>query len=117
MRDSHPIPHVKDVLTKVGQWTHWVKLDLKSGFWQVPLDASSTQYTGVCVPDDLFVWSRLPFGVRNGPPAFQRNMQQALRQAGLGDMVGCFIDDLAIGGKSHQEAAQNAGKLFAMLED
>ena len=33
VRDSHPIPHVKDVLAKVGQWTHWVKLDLKSGFW------------------------------------------------------------------------------------
>ena len=44
-------------------------------------------------------------------------MQQALRDAGLNDMVGCFIDDLAIGGRSHQEAADNAGKLFAMLED
>ena len=55
--------------------------------------------------------------MRNGPPAFQRNMQQALRQAGLSELVGCFIDDLAIGGRSHEEAAANAGKLFGMLED
>lgn len=63
------------------------------------------------------VWSRLPFGVRNGPPAFQRGMTQAIREHGLEEIVACFIDDLATGGGTHEEAVQNAEKLFTMLED
>ena len=86
----------------MGKWRRWSKLDLKSGFWQVPLAPASIPYTGVCTPDDLFVWERLPFGVRNGPPAFQRNMGEAIQAAGLGDILGCFIDDLATGGMDHQ---------------
>ena len=82
-RDSFPIPHIQDVLIKVGQFRHWSKLDLKSGFWQVPLHPDHEQFTGVCTPDELFVWRRLPFGVRNGPPHFQRTMNEAIAAAGL----------------------------------
>ena len=32
-------------------------------------------------------------------------------------MVGCFIDDLAVGGNTHEEAAAHAALLFAMLEE
>ena len=69
-RDSFPLPHIKDVLMRVGKWALWNKLDLKSGFWQVPIQPGHEHFTGVCTRDELFVWQRLPFGVRNGPPHF-----------------------------------------------
>jgi len=106
---------VKDVLLKVGHWDSWSKLDLKSGFWQVPMDADSVPYTGCCTPDELFVWHRMPFGVRNGPPHFQRIMSTAIMEDGLADSHACFIDDLATGGHSHAQNAANAAALFAML--
>ncbi len=115
-RDSHPIPNIKDVVQKVGQHATFSKLDLKSGFWQIPLDEASIPCTGVCTPEELFVWTRLPFGVRNGPPAFQRAMAQALGAAGLGDRAGCFIDDVATGGANHDEGVKNIRELFAALE-
>ena len=70
----------------------------------------------MCTPEELFVWTRLPFGVRNGPPAFQRAMQQALGEAGLGDKAGCFIDDVATGGANHRQGVKNLRDLFAALE-
>ncbi len=73
------------------------------------------QYTGVCTTEELFVWERLPFGVRNGPPHFQRTMNQAIAAAGLQEQLGCFIDDLATGGSSHVECAARAAAMFAML--
>ena len=73
------------------------------------------QYTGVCTTTDLFVWDRLPFGVRNGPPHFQRTMNEAISAAGLHDTLGCFIDDLATGGANHVENANRASAMFAML--
>ncbi len=70
IRDSHPIPHARDVIQKLGNCKVYLKLDLKSGFWQLPMDPSSIPLTGVCTLEDLLVWLRLPVGVRNGPPAF-----------------------------------------------
>lgn len=70
IRDSHPLPHLKDVLLKVAQFLVFTKLDLMSGFWQIPVDENSVLYTGVCTGEVLFMWLRMPFGVRNGPPCF-----------------------------------------------
>ena len=103
------------MLAKVGQYRHWSKLDLKSGFWQVPVRPDYQQFTGVCTPEELFTWTRLPFGVRNGPPHFQRTMNEAVASAGLQEVLGCFIDDLATGGYSHTQCAERAAAMFAML--
>ncbi len=115
-RDSHPITNIKDVVQKVGKHRTFSKLDLKSGFWQIALALASMACTGVCTPDELFVWTRVPFGVRNGPPAFQRAMAQILAAAGLGDFTGVFIDDVATGGDTHEEGVKNVRDLFAALE-
>ena len=42
-------------------------------------------------------------------------MNEAISQAGLADELGCFIDDLATGGHSHEGCAKNAARMFAML--
>ncbi len=81
------------------------------------MDPSSIPLTGVCTLEDLLVWLRLPFGVRNGPPAFQRAILEALASHGLLDLVGCFIDDLATGGEDHEQAAHRAKQLFSMMEE
>ena len=78
---------------------------------------ASIPYTGCCTPDELFVWTRLPFGVRNGPPHFQRTMNTAIQEAGLADLLSCFIDNLATGGHSHQQIADHAAAMFKMLAD
>lgn len=78
IRDSHPIPHIRDILMKVAQFMVYSKTDLMSGFWQIAMEEGSVKYTGVCTSDTLFTWRRMPFGVRNGPPCFQRAMSQGL---------------------------------------
>ena len=115
-RDSHPLPHTKDVILAVAGQAAYCKLDLMSGFRQMAVDEESQPKTGVCTPDDLFFWLRLAFGLRNGPAAFQRAVWAWLRKMGLADIVAAFIDDLATGGRDHQSCAHNFSKLLAMLE-
>ena len=69
-RDSHPIPHTRDILVKGTPFHRFNKLDLASGFWQIPVEPESIPYTGVCTPKTLYIRNRLAFGLRNGPPAF-----------------------------------------------
>ena len=32
-RSSFPIPHIRDIVNKIGKFLVWSKIDLKSGFW------------------------------------------------------------------------------------
>ena len=80
-------------------------MDLFSGFWQIPVEPSSVEKLGCNTEEDLIVWLVLPFGPRNGPPHFQAVINKAIAEDHLHDDVGAFIDDLATGGFSHQEAA------------
>ena len=117
VRDSTPLPRVDDIVRVVGKHTTFFKLDLKSGFWQVPMHQDSIPTTGFCTPDGLYQWHCMPMGIRNGPPHFQHCMNKLLLEAGMQDEAGIFIDDLGGGGKTHAQAISNFDKLPAMLED
>jgi hypothetical protein len=90
-------------------------MDLLSGFYQISIEEDSQDRTGVTTTRTLFTWRRMPFGVRNGPPCFQRVISTALSEHQLNKIVGGFIDDLATGGGDHTKCAANVDKLFAML--
>ena len=53
-------------------------LDLKSGYWQIEMDEQSIPKTAFRCHRGLFKFLRLPFGLRNGPAAFQRIMDTVL---------------------------------------
>jgi hypothetical protein len=69
-RDSHPMPHSKDVLVKVGKYNTYNKSDMLNGFYQILIEELSRYCTAAITPETLFSWLRMPFGVRNGPPCF-----------------------------------------------
>jgi hypothetical protein len=76
----------------------------------------SVDKLGCCTPEELVVWLVMPFGPRNGPPYFQMIVNKAISDAQLQEIVGAFIDDLATGGATHEEAAARAGGMLRMLD-
>lgn len=42
-----PIPIIHEALKNLGQATIFTMLDLKSGYWQIPMDPSSRKYTAL----------------------------------------------------------------------
>ena len=54
IRDSVPLPRVEDIMHVVGQHNVFWKLDLTSGFWQVPMHPNSMPITRFCTPDGLY---------------------------------------------------------------
>ena len=45
VKDFHPLPRICETLESLAGAAHYSTFDLNSGFWQVPMDEESKQYT------------------------------------------------------------------------
>jgi len=91
--ERFPIPRVDDILEQLAQNRYFSKIDLKSGFHQIPLAAESKQHTSFMTPDGAYEFNVAPFGLQNLPFDFSRKMAQAFM--GI-KCVTVFIDDICI---------------------
>ena len=75
VKDSHPLPHICETLESLEGAAHYSTFDLDSGFWQVPMDKESKQYTAFTLGSmGLYECKSMPLGLCNTPPTFQRLM-------------------------------------------
>ncbi|KAH0815577.1 hypothetical protein GEV33_007214 [Tenebrio molitor] len=77
--EAAPLPIIQEMLRDLGQAKVFSSLDLKSGYWQVPLSDESKEYTAFTTPDGgLYQFRVMPFGLKGAPPTFQRLMSQEM---------------------------------------
>jgi len=67
------MPRINYILDKLREARYISSLDLKDGYWQIPLEENSRQYTAFAVPSKgLFQWRVMPFGLHSASATFQR---------------------------------------------
>jgi Reverse transcriptase (RNA-dependent DNA polymerase) len=76
--DAYRLPRQDDTMDARGESTIFSSLDLSPGFHQLPLDKSSRLKTALSTRRGLCQWTTVPFGIRNGPAAFQRLLDSVL---------------------------------------
>lgn len=95
-RDAYPLPLVDHILSKLSGAQYLTSIDLKSAFWQIPLEKSSCEKTAFSVPGrGLFEFVVMPFGLNNAPQTQQRLMDQVLGPD-LDPFVFVYLDDIII---------------------
>ncbi|XP_035680003.1 protein diaphanous homolog 2-like [Branchiostoma floridae] len=64
------------------------------------MDEESRPFTAFVTPYGLYEWVRIPFGLKNGPPAYQRHMEEVLE--GLSHVI-CepYMDDTVVHSAKH----------------
>jgi hypothetical protein len=77
--DAHPLPLPEDMFDKLQGHRLFSKMDLTKGFWQIPLDKASRQILAMDTPLGLYEPTCMPFGMKNAPAVFQREMQRVLK--------------------------------------
>jgi len=96
IRDRYPLPLIEDQLDLLQNMRYFSTLDLRNGFFHVPIDKDSQKYTAFIVPDGHYEFLRVPFGLCNSPSVFQRFINTTFRDAIRDGIVLTYLDDLII---------------------
>ena len=95
--DEYPLPRMQDVIHNVSKHNIFTTLDLKSAYHQVELSKDDRIYTAFEADGGLYQFTRMPFGLKNAVPCFQRLMMILSEKRENENAVPCFqrlIDDI-----------------------
>ena len=115
-KDAYPLPLIQDIFDSLEGATIFSSLDLRSGYWQVPMREDSIEKTAIATHVGLFQFKRMPFGLANGPAVFQRLMNQILAPL-VGKTVMVYIDDIVVFSKTEEEHAQHIHQVLQLLKE
>ena len=88
-KDAHPLPRIDDTLELLKGAKLFSTLDLKSGYWQVPIREEHNSKTAFRTSSgQLYEFNRLPFGLCNVPITFRRLIDNVL--SGLSWVYACY---------------------------
>ncbi|ATZ69467.1 ORF3 polyprotein [Cacao swollen shoot Ghana J virus] len=113
-KDQYSLPGIQTILKKVCNMKIFSKFDLKSGFHQVAMAEESIPWTAFWVPQGLFEWLVMPFGLKNAPAVFQRKMDQCFK--GTEDFIAVYIDDILVFSKTMKEHMKHLHQLLHICQ-
>ena len=115
VKDTHPLPRIDDLLDALHGARWFSTLDLKSGYWQVPITESDKAKTAFCTTSgQLYEFNQVPFGLCNAPATFSRLMDRVL--AGLHwETCLFYLDNIIVFSSTWEEHLARLRQVFERL--
>jgi hypothetical protein len=114
--EAAPLPRIQEVLCDFGTAQVYSSMDLKSGYWQIPMDPISKHLTTFATSDGtLYQYRVMPFGLKNVPATFQKPMTRVL--AGLLGKCVHVTDDIIVYSRTHEEHVSHLRQAFERLHE
>ncbi|GBN62739.1 Uncharacterized protein K02A2.6, partial [Araneus ventricosus] len=101
--EHYRIPSADDIINSLEGKKIFSVVDLKDGFWHVPLDEVSSEICTFNTPFGRYKFNKMPFGIASAPEIFQKRNQKL-----FGDIEGVeiYFDDIIVAG--NDEASHDA---------
>ena len=102
IKSTWPIPSLEEKFDTLEGSAYFTSTDMSTGFYQVPMEESSQDYTAFSTPFGSFKWLRMTMGLTGSPPTFQCLVEKVL--VGLTWKI-CvpYLDDIIIFSSSPEE--------------
>lgn len=114
--DQYTTPRIDDALDCLSGSKWFSVLDLRSGYYQIPMSEEDKEKTAFICPLGFYQFERMPQGISGAPATFQRLMEKA-----VGDMhllqVLVYLDDIIVFGKTLEEHEHRLLKVLDRLEE
>jgi len=109
----HPAADVPRVKAALGRSPFISKVDLKAGYFNVPLSPRSARLTAFHSPAGRYYWQRMTQGLCNAPAHFQRTMESVLQ----GLPVTILLDDTTVCGETVDECLDRTADAIIRLAE
>ena len=114
-KDAYPLPYINAILDKLRKARYISSIDLKQGYWQVPLAPESRPITGFTIPSrGLFQFKVMPFGLHSAPATFQRLMDKIIGPE-MDPYCFSYLDDIIVLGENFEDHLKNLENVFHRL--
>jgi hypothetical protein len=114
IKDNYPLPSISETINQLQGHCYYTKLDLKSGYLQIPILERDQPKTAFITREGLYHFKVLPAGLKNAPPTFQRIMNSIIGQ-GREQFCLIYLDDIIIFSKTFDEHLGHVRDVLAAL--
>ncbi len=114
-KDCHPLPRIDDQIDKLANGVFFSSMDLKSGYYQVPMNENSKKYTSFVTPAGQYEFNQMPFGLVNAPRVFQRFMNRVLGP--IQNTASIYLDDILLHARTLKGALQGLREFFSLIRE
>ena len=114
--DKHPIPRIAEALDTLQGSCIFSVLDLSRAYYQGYMAPSSCAKTAFVTPWGFYEWVRIPFGLSNAVPTFQRFMEKLLEDY-RDHFALPYLDDTIVHGKSVSEHIEQIRKVLRKFQE
>ena len=115
IKDAIPIPRIDDLLNELHCVRWLTTLDLKSGYWQVPIQEQDKEKTAFRTSSgQLYEFNQVPFGLCNAPAMFSRLMDRVLASLNWETCL-FYLDNIIIFATTWEEHLARLRQVFERL--
>jgi len=92
-KDPYPLPFTNEVLNTIAGYETYSFLDGYLGYYQIFIALKDIYKTAFVTNWGALIWKVMSFGVKNGPPTYQKVVTKAYKEY-LDNFVKIFLDDV-----------------------
>ena len=113
-KDAYPMPTIEEALQRIGGHRFFTKLDLASGYFQIPIREEDKAKTAFTTGRGLYEFNVLPQGLKNASASFQRIMNTLL-VANRESFCIVYMDDILIFSDTFAQHLQHVDEIMQVL--
>ena len=114
--DQYAVPLVQEALDCLNGCTWFSVIDLKSGYYQIPMKKEDQEKTAFICPLGFYEFKRLPQGIKGAPATFQRLMERCMAGLNLVEAL-VYMDDIIVFARSLEEMELRMTKVMSRLAE
>ena len=112
--DQEGLANIEDIVNEIGKGKIFSTLDLTRGFWQIPMQEQSKQYTAFTTDQGLYEWNVMPFGLINSTATFTKMMRKIIPRH---PNIVHYVDDICIFTETWEQHLKVLEELLAILAE